>query len=482
MQLSISTRLTLYYGLGFLLILCTFVVYLYSSFDIGLHKDFEEQLRRDELYFQKALRFEGGFPYLFSEGQEEKGLEEKGEHGTGEEDNEEHESTHFSGAENAYVRLLGVDGRTISSSANLAGYVLFEPQIPRDLGRAVVPSLLESKPAQSLYSPVFSTLTKPVAWLEITRFESGMHSALHRLGRLLTLGTILGAIFAIGLGHILTRRALNPIAKLTQAAKDIEAGNTKNRLPSDFATRDELTDLAETLNHLLARLDDSLERERRFRADAAHQMFTPLAAIQSEIEISLRRKREADEYEQTLAQVLNQLGSLNRLVEGLLQISRAESIMHEDAESVDVGKLLTKRIEDFEAIAEKRNIRLSGEALEQIILDIHSEHFNTVVDNLLENALKYTPVGGEIKVSLLEKEAQLELTVKDSGLGMTDEERKHIFERFYRSDRSEIDKEGGIGLGLSIVHAVVDAYGGSVSVQSDGETKGSQFSVFFPRK
>lgn len=462
MKISISTRLAIYYGLSLLLILCAFVVYLYTSFHVGLHQEFREQLERDESRLKKSIQITRGTPTFNPESLSSLSLVDD------------------IGEGSAYVRLLSVDGDVLDMSRNLEERDLFKTRIPGHSQQTIVNTSWQGRPAQSLYSPLASKQGMPIGWLEITRVESGIHRELHRLGWLLGVGILLGAVLAIGFGHWMARRALSPIAAITKAARDIQVESSSKRLPERFGIRDELTDLAETLNNLLGRLDASLERERRFRADAAHQMFTPLAAIQSEIEISLRRTRSSSDYELALRQVERQSKGLSEIVEGLLKLSRAESLSGTGGKRIDLSALIRNRLADFEVLAEKQNITLRQDIANDLYLSIPPDHASIVIDNLVENALKYTSCEGTVSVSVHRKGDTISIEVEDTGMGLTAEEKRRIFDRFYRSEREEVTKIGGVGLGLSIVQATVQAYGGKVSVESAGKDQGSKFSVLFP--
>ena len=464
-RLSISARLTLWYGLSLLLLLSLFVVFLYTSFHLSLHQDFEAQLRHDETRLRSAVRIEAGRPALQAgEALRSVALQTEGAAGT-------------------YVRLLSPSGDVLYRSPNFAGRPPLTPSLPRAAEPAIAGRAWDAAPARSRYAPLLGDGGRLAGWLEVTRLESALHRELHRLRWLLALGVLLGAAVAIGSGYHLARRALRPVAAITGAAREIGGEELGRRLPADFGVRDELTDLAETLNGLLARLDASFERERRFRADAAHEMFTPLSAIRSEIDVALRKPREAAYYRATLAALEGHAQRLAALVESLLRLSRAEAIgiKHAGRKGADVSEVVRCLIGRFRAPAEAQEVRLAcGDLPPGVLAAIDPAHLEAALENLLDNAIKYTPPGGAVTVSASAEGSEAVLRVADTGAGFAEEEAARLFDRFYRADAHPVRQVGGSGLGLSISKAVADVYGGRICARSPGRGFGSTFEVWLP--
>jgi signal transduction histidine kinase len=269
------------------------------------------------------------------------------------------------------------------------------------------------------------------------------------------------------------------VAALTDAAQEMQDEPT-GTLPTDFGVEDELTDLADTFNGLLERLRAALQRERRFRADAAHNMFTPLTAIQSELDVTLRNPRSEQEYRAALRTVRRHTDTLSTLLDELMTLSRIEARDDRTAPArIDVSRQVEDRIRRARhAHAEAASIAWDGEA--GIDAAVSPDDLNVVVDHLLENALKYTPEAGQVTVQVTTEDADAVLRVSDSGMGFDADAADRLFERFYRTGAAEQHAEGG-GLGLSIVHAIVDHYGGTVTARSPGPNAGSTFEVRLPR-
>lgn len=462
LRLSISTRLALWFGLSFLLLLSVFVVFLYAGFHIGLHRDFEEQLERDRARALDLVRLEGNSATFQSDGPLTTG------------------SYDVEGTGGTYVRLISPQGEVLQRSANIETDT-FTPHLPNDESPETVAHTWRGAPARTVYTPVSGPSGRPAAWLEITRLESALHDELHRLGWLLVFGVFLAAATAIAAGHYLARRALRPVAEITEASRQIQAEDLSRRLPTEFGVRDELTELAETLNALLERLYASFERERRFRADAAHEMFTPLSAIQSEIDVTLRRDRTGSEYENALAAVRVHAGRLKDMVESLLELSRAEALETSRGTTVDASALASQVVERFRHRAVAQDVLLETGGDGAVLVRLGRSDLDTILSNLIDNALKYASDGGHVSVSVTATEAEAIVCVRDTGVGFSEDEREHLFDRFYRANGESGVRTPGSGLGLSIVRAIASAYGGAVKAESEGPGRGSRFTVVLPR-
>ena len=461
-RLSISTRLALWYGLSLLLLLSLFVAFLYTSFHLSLHQDFEAQLRHDEARLREAVRVEAGRPVLRA-----------------------NEALRFvayqtDGAAGTYVRLLSPAGDVRYRSPNFEKHEKLPLSLPETRAPVDVGRVWEGVRARSRYAPLTDSEGQLVAWLEVTRLESALHRELHRLRWLLALGVLLGAAIAVGSGYYLARRALHPVAAITGAARKIEAEDLSRRLPADFGVRDELADLAETLNALLARLDASFERERRFRADAAHEMFTPISALQSEIDVALRKPREAAYYQETLGTLGKHVRRLSRIVEDLLRLSRAEAIGRPETKGTNASEVARCLLKQFGASAEAQAVHLACDLASDVPAAVDPAHLEAILENLLDNAIKYTPPGGTVTVSAAVEGGEAVLRVADTGIGFTEKEAARLFDRFYRADAHPVQQVRGSGLGLSLAKAVVEVYGGGIAARSPGRGRGSTFEVHLP--
>ena len=172
---------------------------------------------------------------------------------------------------------------------------------------------------------------------------------------------------------------------------------------------------------------------------------------------------------------------MSEILDGLLRLSSAEAIEPSHAGTVDLSELTRQRLDHFTSLAEARRLDLHYEADPETLVAAEAGDVETVLDNLLDNAVKYTPSGGTISVSVRSEEETIILTVADSGIGFDEAEHGHLFDRFYRSDKPAVQQTHGNGLGLAIVRAIVEGYGGHIEARSDGLNRGSTFVVRFPR-
>jgi heavy metal sensor kinase len=287
-------------------------------------------------------------------------------------------------------------------------------------------------------------------------------------------------MLSVGLagGWLLSLRAVRPIAAMSATAAAISADNLSRRI--DLAGVDsELGGLAGTLNAMFARLEAAFERQARFTADASHELRTPLAVVLSQAELALARPRAADEYREALEASLRAAQRMRGLVEGLLTLARADAGRLELCrQPVDLGRLVEDGAALVGPLAEKADVEVhvTTEGAE-VVGD--PGRLTQVVTNLLTNAINYNRPGGVVAVHVEEGEGEAVLTVADSGCGIPEEDRGHVFERFYRADRARGRGLGGTGLGLAICKSIVDAHGGTITFTSEAG-RGTTFVVRLP--
>jgi heavy metal sensor kinase len=267
---------------------------------------------------------------------------------------------------------------------------------------------------------------------------------------------------------------------MNRQTKRISAGSLSSRL--DVTNRrDELGGLAITINDLLTRLENSFKEQQRFIADASHELRTPLAVLRGETEVALNKDRTDEEYRESLTLIKDEAEQLSRIVEDLFLLAR------QPLDSPGLAKepvLLNDAVKDCaraaQVLASRKGIRLENENEQQsMVLRGDGELIKRMILNLLDNAVKYTPRGGAINISLARQNGNAEIVVRDTGIGITPAEQLHVFDRFYRVDKARSRSLGGAGLGLSIVWAIVEAHGGKITVDS-APNDGSKFTVELP--
>ena len=280
-------------------------------------------------------------------------------------------------------------------------------------------------------------------------------------------------------GYFLAGRALSPVAVMSRRAREISATNLHERLPVENP-RDELGDLATVVNGLLARVETSFEQQRRFVADASHELRTPTAIIRAESEIALAREtRTEPEYRDALRVVQDAGHRLSRIVDDLFLLARADA-GHQPLQSglLYLDELAADVVRAMQGLAALRSIRLELIPMPESPFIGDAELLGRMLLNLLDNAIKYSPRGAAVSVSLEKTARGYEIRVADQGPGIPVEAQPHIFERFFRVDkarsRGERSTTSGAGLGLAIARWVAVAHGGSLELTRSGPG-GSEF-------
>lgn len=289
---------------------------------------------------------------------------------------------------------------------------------------------------------------------------------------------------AVGGGYLLVQGALRPVERMSQTAARISVQNLDERLPV-VRTGDALQELSLSLNHMLGRLRESVQSSRRFLADASHELRTPLTVIKGELQETLRDPQCPAELSERIGSTLEEVARLERLVSGLLVISRLDA---GDAQrewlEVDLAELAASTLEQMRLVAEDRGVQLNSASLQPLTVRGDRSRLKQVIVNLLDNAIKFTPRGGSVTLRTEAHEGDGYLEVSDTGIGIPPAAQPYVFDRFYRVDeaRSRADGQeiGGTGLGLSIVRSICSAHGAEVDVQST-PGQGSRFRVRFPQ-
>jgi heavy metal sensor kinase len=296
---------------------------------------------------------------------------------------------------------------------------------------------------------------------------------------MLTIGLPIAVSVAVTGGFVLVRRALKPVDNLSQKAAAITQHSLSERLPV-VRSGDELERLSVSLNLMISRLEDAINSSKQFVADASHELRTPLAVLRGELENLAQDAQLKPQTRETLGSSLEEVDRLAEIVEGLLALSRLDT-GEARAEWVrfDLAALVATTADQISLLAEDKHITVVCDSSERVMIEGDQARLKQVVVNLLDNAIKYTPNGGRIKLKITQEEGNAVLDVADDGIGMPPEVLPHIFKRFYRVDGSRSRDQGGAGLGLSIVKSICDAHGARVEVSST-PGQGSRFRIRQP--
>ena len=457
---TLRVRLTLWYVAAMVVVLGVYVVAVYAFLQRDMLGALDEQLRRDLGWAGATVDYtaEGGFEWTDPEV--------------------------VVGGDAPWVQVWSSDGAQLLVSSAEAR----RRPIPhsRDLASRPDDRIIEAPTEESTYRILtargaFQIRRGAVAdvpyVIQVARPDAPVRARLRELSALLAFGLPLAvAVAGVG-GYTVARRALAPVERMTDRARSITADRLSDRLPVHNPD-DEMGRLATVFNGTLARLEASFEQMRRFTSDVSHELRTPLTAIRSVGEVGLRGgPRDETSYRAIIGSMLEEVDRLAGLVDRLLALSRAESGQARlSLEPVDLTMLAEEVVSHLSVLVEEKRQRLtldSGGAAPAVV-DRHA--FRQALINLVDNAIKFSPVGGDIRVRVTATPRESVVDVTDSGPGIAEHVRARIFDRFYRGDTVA----AGTGLGLSIARGAVEANGGRLTLERTDAT-GSTFRIVVPR-
>jgi heavy metal sensor kinase len=281
-------------------------------------------------------------------------------------------------------------------------------------------------------------------------------------------------------GYLLSKHAMRPVDRMTRAALGIGVGNLSARLPLP-AARDELWSLAMAWNQLLDRLEGAVSRLSSFSADASHDLRTSITVILATAQLSLRRPRSGEEYRDDLDRIVDECRTASTLLDAQLSLARSDNFVHEVAfQKINVGSLVIAGCRRVEDLAESGGIMLDWRVpAEELFVQGDELLLQRLLGILLDNAIKYTPEHGQIVAEVCAEDSGVLLTVRDTGIGMSEVVRHHIFDRFYQADLRERKNQAGSGLGLAIARWIAEAHRAELTVRST-PMLGSEFQIRFP--
>lgn len=319
---------------------------------------------------------------------------------------------------------------------------------------------------------------RPLTQVEIVHLVKSENLELLRNYSLIGIATLL--ILAAGGSYLLSGKMLKPVDHVTSLAARISSTNLKERINRQ-GPDDEVKRLADTFDDMLERLEGAFESQKQFIQDASHELRTPIAIAQANIEVAeMEGKTTVRDYRRLMEVLKMSLERLNRLSDNLLLLSNGEQA-HIMQTVVDIRPLLEEVVAEAGVRAAAAEVKLE---LEPLPADIRTSgdafRLKQAVINLVDNAIKYNRPGGEVKVSCQADETHVVVRVQDSGIGIPHGDQQHIFDRFYRVDKSRSRAQGGSGLGLAIVKKIVEDHSGSITVESTPDA-GSTFTITLPR-
>lgn len=286
-------------------------------------------------------------------------------------------------------------------------------------------------------------------------------------------GSVFGSIVSIWL----SRQLVSPLAELTLASHTLGQSDLSHRV--NVQGSDEINELSATFNNMAAQLEQNEKVRQNMLADVSHELRTPLAGLEGTLRATLDGVFDLDQ--QHVSNLYQQTCHLSRLVEDLHLLSRAEAQrLTLDKTQVDLAVLLNQVIDVFIVLADEAEVVMKTKIEPVPSIEADASRIRQVVSNLLNNALRHTPKGGTITLTLQQNHNEAKISVKDTGEGIVNEHLPFVFDRFYRADKSRARETGGSGLGLAITQALVEAHGGNILVESHGINQGANFMIRLP--
>jgi two-component system, OmpR family, heavy metal sensor histidine kinase CusS len=374
-----------------------------------------------------------------------------------------------------WIRIIGPDGSVITETPGMNRLLPISLFAPRPPAGAQTPT--DYRNNGKLFSLLVQVETADGRNYTIQFAQDRSEDARFRkefralLALVLGLGIIASALIAI----TVTRKGLRPLGQMRRALERVRPAHLNERIDPERWPA-ELRPLAASFDDMLGRLEDSFTRLSQFSADLAHELRTPVGNMLGEAQVALTRDRRPEEYRTVIESAAAECERLSGIIDNLLFLARAESAEQQVNRSVFNGCYAIAKIASFyEVSAEEAEIAIKCDGDAEIFAD--PLLFNRAVGNLIENALRFTSKGGEIRISLRRSNGATEISVRDSGSGIAPEHLPRVFDRFYRGDASR--SSAGTGLGLSLVKSIVDLHGGSARVDST-VGRGTTVTLTFP--
>ena len=478
---SLRFKLTLWYVLILGILLISFSSFLYFTLSKSLHRDVDNKLRS----LAELIALESASPLSkFGFGSIDQALET---------------SMNLKPI-GKFIQVLDESGNIGRKSENLKNV-----QLPISLNalKNASKGLVTFETNHSIGNTPLRIITFPVTEnnhvtkiVQIASSLEGVEDALNTLFIILIVTVPLALMVASLGGQFLAHKALKPVDNITQTARVITSQNLNQRITPP-KVKDEISRLIETFNEMISRLDQSFRQIKQFSSDASHELKTPLTILKGEVEVTLRKERTPQEYQQTLKSNLEEINRMSQIVEDLLLLSRADTgEVRLNIEDINLTEILNEVVTQMDRLAQSKGLYFSTSNHHQ---DIHifgdALRIRELFINLIENGIKYTEEGGSIHITLQkentppvrsqsdweggEKNGFVKVIISDTGIGIAKEDQERIFSRFFRVDKARSRERGGSGLGLSICKWIVEAHQGEIVVESE-LGKGSSFIVKLP--
>ncbi len=457
MRLSLRARLTLWFATSLLLIAAPFVAVVLVLEWRSVHAALDHHLREDlEVASEMLVLRDGGIAWRT---------------------NRERDLGYDAGRQR-WVEAYGETGRPLL----LRGYAA-EPAIRSTLAAPSIEGFRTFRTPAGANVRALSTkraIGGAPVWIRVVRSEDRLHSDLMKLFVLFSIVTPLVVLGAAVAGYAITDGALAPLGRMAERARSISADRLSERLPVENDA-DELGQLAVVFNETFARLETSFERLKQFTADASHELRTPLAAIRSVGEVGLRESHGPADYRDVIGSMLEESDRLTGMVDRLLTLSRWESgRVRPIAEVLDMAEVASAVAGQLSVLADERDVILDVDLPQPLVIKSDRMMLRAAFTNVLDNAIKFTPRGGRVRMFGRPSDREHQVVIDDNGPGIPAEQRTRVLERFHRVDAARDREHGGAGIGLAITYRAMTVNGGRVVIDSN-DAGGARVVLALPR-
>ncbi len=381
-----------------------------------------------------------------------------------------------------FVQVALPDGSTVTRSANLGDQNLDVSSSVLDRvarGESIYANITADRVPLRLYAtPLRQPRGEIIGVIEVAQSLEDVNSNLRRLASLFIGGIFASVVLAVAGGALLAQNALSPIDRMTQTAHGITRAGDLTRRLEQGKNQDEVGRLAATFNEMLGRIEELFRSQQRFVSDVSHELRSPLTAIRGNLD--LLRRGAADDPKarrQAIVAIDAEAERMQRLVTDLLLLARADEGIKIQKELIELDTVMLDVYRQAQLIAGGVRVCLGSEDQAQVMGD--RDRLKQLLLNLVDNAVKYTPSGGEVTLSLERDTQWVRVSVADTGMGIPADDLPKIFDRFYRVDKARSREQGGSGLGLAIAKWIADAHDGRIEVKSD-VGKGTTFTIWLP--
>jgi heavy metal sensor kinase len=380
-----------------------------------------------------------------------------------------------------FIQIMDSSGRIGAKMSDIEGEALptsFNALERAMRGEIVYETIERTKPRLRMITIPILENKKVTSVVQVGTSLEDFDETIRKLLLIMIISIPTSICVTIVVGYFMARKALRPVDQIRRAAVKISSSNLDEKI--DITGRkDELSRLAETFNAMINRLKDAFQRINQFSIDVSHELKTPLTILKGETEVALRKEREKHDYQALLTSNLEEIDRMSCIIDDLLLLSKADTReIKLNVEEVALRDLIVDVIMDMKVVADKKSVALETSELEDIRLKGDELKLRRMFLNIVENGIKYSHVGGKVSVSSYVNDGYAKIDVKDNGIGISEEDIKYIFDRFYRADRSR-KRESGSGLGLSISRWIAEAHKGGIEVKSQ-PAQGSMFTIKLP--